>query len=174
MQVHVVSGHLTKNIQRCAKCKPSNFSPQVRWKYEPAVLGENLLNMTNVFIITLCRCSQESQTNYRSSKGQACSVTIDPPRLQVVVVVFQARLEEKRFLARQHKLQFLAMINERRCMAQPIYGQDLVHSVTIFRNPLEQTWCKVGHRTPAVCETLQTMTKTPQQRVDELKETIKR
>ena len=90
------------------------------------------------------------------------------------MLLFQASLEEKRFLARQHKLRFLAAVNERRCMAQPVYGQDLVHSVTVFRNPLERKWCKVSRGGPAVCVTLQSMAKTPEERVDEMKEIINR
>jgi hypothetical protein len=36
------------------KCKSFNFSPQVGWKCEPAVLGENLLNMTSVTLVKVC------------------------------------------------------------------------------------------------------------------------
>lgn len=86
----------------------------------------------------------------------------------------QPRLEEKRFHERQHKLRFLAGINERRCTAQPVYGQDLVESVTVLRNPLERTWCKISSHRPSICETLQSMTKSPQERIDELHETVKR
>ena len=86
----------------------------------------------------------------------------------------QPRLEEKRFHERQYKLRFLAGMNERRCAAQPVYGQDLVQSVTVLRNPLERTWCKISSHRPSICETLQNMTKSPQERIDELRETIKR
>jgi hypothetical protein len=86
----------------------------------------------------------------------------------------QPRLEEKRFHARQYKLRFLAAVNERRCMAQPVYGQDLVQSVTVLRNPLERTWSKISNHRPSICETLQSMTKSPQERIDEMHETVKR
>jgi hypothetical protein len=49
VRARIVSGHLTESRQFCAKCKSFNFSAQVRWKCEPAVLGENLLNMTSVY-----------------------------------------------------------------------------------------------------------------------------
>jgi hypothetical protein len=49
VRAHIVSEHLTESGQFCAKCKLSfNFPAQVHWKCEPAVLGENLLNMTSV------------------------------------------------------------------------------------------------------------------------------
>ena len=47
----IVSRHLTQNFQLCVQFKPFNFSPQVRWKYEPAVLGEKSLNMTSVYAL---------------------------------------------------------------------------------------------------------------------------
>jgi hypothetical protein len=52
VRARIVSGHLTESDQFFEKCKSFNFSPQVRWKCEPAVLGENLLNMTSVFDVT--------------------------------------------------------------------------------------------------------------------------
>ena len=48
VRARIVSGHLSESGQFCAKCKRFNFSTQVRWKCEPAVLGENFLNMTSV------------------------------------------------------------------------------------------------------------------------------
>jgi hypothetical protein len=58
----VVNGHRTESGQFCAKCKSFNFLAQVRLKCEPAVLGENLLNMTSVefeFVqTTLLDCTQ--------------------------------------------------------------------------------------------------------------------
>jgi hypothetical protein len=53
VRARIVSGHLTESDQFFEKCKSFNFSPQVRWKFEPAVLGENLLNMTSVIRIDL-------------------------------------------------------------------------------------------------------------------------
>jgi hypothetical protein len=44
----IVSGHLTQSGQFFKKCKSFYFLPQVRWKCEPAVLGENLLNMSSM------------------------------------------------------------------------------------------------------------------------------
>jgi hypothetical protein len=35
------SGHLTQNCRPCVKRKTNNFSPQVRWKFEPVALGKN-------------------------------------------------------------------------------------------------------------------------------------
>jgi hypothetical protein len=45
----IVSGHLAQNCQFYVNCKGFNFSPQVRWKYEPVVLGENVLNETTEY-----------------------------------------------------------------------------------------------------------------------------
>jgi hypothetical protein len=50
MLAHIVSGHLAQNWQLCVKCKAFNFSLDVCWKYEPAVLGENFLNIINVML----------------------------------------------------------------------------------------------------------------------------
>jgi hypothetical protein len=52
VRARIVSGHLTESEQFFEKCKSFNFSPQVRWKCEPAVLGENLLNMTSVLVLS--------------------------------------------------------------------------------------------------------------------------
>jgi hypothetical protein len=49
VRARIVSGHLTESGQFFEKCRNFKFSPQVRGECEPAVLGENLLNMTSMF-----------------------------------------------------------------------------------------------------------------------------
>jgi hypothetical protein len=40
VRARIVSGHLTESGHFFEKCKSLNFSRQIRWKCEPAVLGE--------------------------------------------------------------------------------------------------------------------------------------
>ena len=51
MRARSVSGHHSESGQFFEKGKSFNFSPQVRWKCEHAVLGKNLLNMTSVILL---------------------------------------------------------------------------------------------------------------------------
>lgn len=59
----------------------------------------------------------------------------------------------------------IAQVNSRHCHAQPVYGLDLVQAVSVVNN--------VWH-TVSCCEYLTSVLKTPEDRVDEMKEAINR
>ena len=73
---------------------------------------------------------------------------------------------------RKEKLARLAMINSRRCQAQPVYGMDLFAAVSVVKDISLKTFGQ--HRLGPTSNFLEDVIKFPMQRLDLLQQIIKR
>lgn len=73
-----------------------------------------------------------------------------------VLITFQPQLEEERRQRRQAKLRFIANINERRCAACPLYGEDLFMALRIGKPATACPW----HNGWMHCATVKQSTRT--------------
>ena len=105
-----------------------------------------------------------------------------------LLIILQPQLEEERRQKRQAKLRLVADINERRCAACPLYGEDLFKALRIGKPSTACRWhegwvyCGTPHkesartrkeffsRTEALAEAI----KSTEQIVEELKEVFER
>ena len=80
-------------------------------------------------------------------------------------IMLQENLAEKRAKERKQKLTRIVEVNSRHAQAQPVYGVDLVKAVSVVHN----VWTTVKRS-----EYLTNMMKTPESRIDEMREIIRR
>ena len=80
-------------------------------------------------------------------------------------IILQENLVEKRAKERKQKLMRIVEVNSRHAQAQPVYGVDLVKAVSVVHN----VWTTVKRS-----ECLTNMMKTPESRIDEMREIIRR
>ena len=80
-------------------------------------------------------------------------------------IMLQENLVEKRAKERKQKLTRIVEVNSRHAQAQPVYGVDLVKAVSVVHN----VWTTVKRS-----EYLTSMIKTPEYRIDEMREIIRR
>lgn len=70
-------------------------------------------------------------------------------KIQAYHFQFQNTLEEKKMREREQKLDYIARMNEKHCSRVPVYGQDLCHTVDVFRDMnktcvKDNTWKGLG------------------------------
>lgn len=104
-----------------------------------------------------------------------------------MLIIVQPQLEEERRQRRQAKLHFVANINERRCAACPLYGEDLFMALRLGKPTTACRWhngwlhcatAKENARTRKMffscTEALAEAIKSTEQIVEELKEVFER